>query len=129
MSFKKKYKAMFLGNVKIGYRLLALVVFMLMLLVAIGTLGIIGMKKTVAGTDMVYKKNVVPLKDLQTISDTYAINIVKSVQRIRDDPFKEKLLWQGGLKSVDSSWVFFRPLTFGVIHPADIEFLLRLARR
>ncbi len=104
MSFNKKYKTMFLGNVKIGYRLLALVVFMLMLLIAIGTLGIIGMEKTVAGTDIVYKKNVLPLKDLQTISDMYEINIVKSVQRIRDNPFKEeKLLWVEGRKSVDEA--------------------------
>ena len=104
MSFKKKYKTMFLGNVRIGYRLLALVVFMLMLLIAIGTLGIIGMQKTVAGTDIVYKKNVLPLKDLQAISDMFAINIVKSVQRIRDNPFTgEKLLWQEGRKSVDEA--------------------------
>ncbi len=104
MSLKKKYKTMFLGNVKIGYRLLALVVFMLMLLLGIGALGIIGMQKTVAGTDTVYKKNVLPLKDLQTISDMYALNIVKSVQRIRDNPFKgDKLMWQDGLKSVDEA--------------------------
>ena len=73
--FQKKYKTIFLGNVKIAYHLLALVVFMLMLLIAKGTLGIIGMQKTVAGTDIVYKKNVLPLKDLQAISDMYAINI------------------------------------------------------
>src|SRR5208337_1200057 len=104
MSSKKKYKTVFLGNVKIGYRLLALVVFMLMLLIAIGTLGIIGMQKTVAGTDIVYKKNVLPLKDLQAISDMYAINIIKSVQRIRDNPIsEEKLLWQEGRKSVDQA--------------------------
>jgi len=104
MSSKKKYKTVFLGNVKIGYRLLALVVFMLMLLIAIGTLGIIGMQKTVAGTDIVYKKNVLPLKDLQAISDMYAINIVKSVQRIRDNPIEgDKSLWQEGRKNVDKA--------------------------
>ncbi len=103
MSFKKK-KTMFLGNIKIGYRLLALVVFMLTLLIAIGTLGIIGMQKTVAGTDIVYKKNVLPLNDLQTISDMYAVNIVKSVQRIRDNPIEgDKSLWQEGRKNVDKA--------------------------
>ena len=77
---------------------------MLTLLIAIGTLGIIGMQKTVAGTDIVYKKNVLPLNDLQTISEMYAVNIVKSVQRIRDNPIEgDKSLWQEGRKNVDKA--------------------------
>lgn len=104
MSLKQKYRTMFLGNVKIGYRLLALVVFMLLLVLAVGALGIIGMKKTVASTDILYKDHVLPLKELQTISDMYAVNIVKSVQRIRDNSFSgDKLLWDDGLKSVEEA--------------------------
>ncbi|MBF0505423.1 MAG: methyl-accepting chemotaxis protein [Nitrospirae bacterium] len=99
MRVGKKGKTLFLGNIKIGYRLLALVVFMLFLLTSIGALGIMGMKRTVAATDSVYKKNVVPLKELKTIADMYAINIVKSVQRIRDNT----LSWDQGRKSVDEA--------------------------
>ncbi|MBF0557832.1 MAG: methyl-accepting chemotaxis protein [Nitrospirae bacterium] len=97
-------KNLFLGNIKIGYRLLVLVVFMLLLLTVIGALGMIGMKKTIAGTDIVYKRHVLPLKDLQMISDMYAVNIVKSVQRIRDNSFSgDKMIWQDGLKSVEEA--------------------------
>ncbi len=99
MLSKKGRRTTFLGNIKIGYRLLALVVFMLLLLTSIGALGIMGMKKTVADVDIVYKNNVLPLETLQTIANLYRVDIIGSVQHIRDNtlPFEE------GQKSVDEA--------------------------
>src|SRR5208283_1343619 len=103
-AFKKKHNILFLGNMNIGYRLLSPVIVMLFLFAAIGTLGSYGMKRESTGTDTLYRKNILPLNDLQGISDMYAMNVVKSVQRIRDNAaMGDKSLWKDGRKNVDEA--------------------------
>ncbi len=62
------------GNIRT--RLATLVIAMLAGCLAIGLLGISSLRSTVAGLDSVYLDRVVPLRDLKTISDLYAVNIV-----------------------------------------------------
>mgnify|MGYP001247034021 CR=1 FL=1 len=86
-------------NLKIGYRLLLLVIFMSLMLIGIGVLGIIGMKNSLSGLDDVYKNNVVNLQELKIIADMYAVNIVNTTQKLRDNT----LSWEEGRKNVDEA--------------------------
>lgn len=86
-------------NLKIGYRLLLLVIFMSAMSIGIGVLGIIGMKNSLSGLDDVYKNNVVNLQELKIIADMYAVNIVSTIQKLRDNT----LSWEEGRKNVDEA--------------------------
>ncbi len=99
MDLNRIRTAALLKNLKIGYRLLLLTIFMSMLLLGIGILGIIGMKESVEGVNTVYKDSVIPLKELKIIADLYAVNIVNTTQKLRDGA----LSWEEGRKNVDEA--------------------------
>ena len=75
-------RGMLFRKVKIGHRLLMLVVFMSVLAAGIGMLGLQGMRAGVAGIDTVYRNNVVHLQDLKIIADMYSVNLVNTAQKI-----------------------------------------------
>jgi methyl-accepting chemotaxis protein len=88
-----------LNNMKVGTKLYALIGFMALLLIVIGYLGLHSAKLADDGLDTVYKDRVVPLKDLKVIADMYAVNIVDTSHKVRN----ENLTWAEGRKNVDEA--------------------------
>ena len=88
-----------LKNMRIGVRLFCLVVFLAVLLIGIGLLGISSLKSVHDGLDTVYKDRVVPLRDLKVCADMYAVNIVDTSHKVRNS----NLTWAEGRKNVDEA--------------------------
>jgi len=84
-------------EMKVGTRLYLLIGFMSVLLFAIGALGLKTAKDADASLDTVYKDRVVPLEQLKSIADMYAVNIVDTSHKVRNG----NLNWTEGLKNVD----------------------------
>jgi methyl-accepting chemotaxis protein len=87
------------NKMKIGTKLLLLVGFLSVLLIAIGVLGLSGMKAANAGLETVYNDRVVCLEQLKNISDAYAVNIVDTTHKVRNG----NLSWADGRKNVEAS--------------------------
>ena len=68
---------------KIRTHLLLLAGALLSALLAVGLLGLHGLKATVGGLQTVYLDRVVPLRDLKLIADLYAVNIVDATHKAR----------------------------------------------
>jgi methyl-accepting chemotaxis protein len=62
-------------------RLFLLVSLLLTLAVALGVVGLVGMRRTTGGLETVYSDRVVPLQQLKTISDDYAIFIIDAANK------------------------------------------------
>ncbi|WP_340680771.1 methyl-accepting chemotaxis protein [Paraglaciecola sp.] len=71
-------------NMKVAMRLALLAGVLIVLLIAIGLMGIRGMQTEHNGMESVYKDRVVPLKDLKLIADMYAVNIVDTAHKVRN---------------------------------------------
>lgn len=65
-------------------RLTLMVTTLLIGCVVIGGLGLIALKRSVAGLNTVYLDRVVPLRDLKAISDLYAVSIVDTSHKARN---------------------------------------------
>ncbi len=61
---------------KISFKLYALLTFLLLVALGVGMLGLRGIQSVNGGLETVYKDRVIPLQQLKTISDLYAVNIV-----------------------------------------------------
>ncbi len=70
--------------------------FFVAMLVISGALGLQFLTQTVGGLKTVYEDRVVPLKQLRTVADMYAVNIVDTVHKVRDGA----LTREQGLKSI-----------------------------
>jgi methyl-accepting chemotaxis protein len=88
-----------LKDMTVGTRLYLLIGFMAILLVAIGALGLKTAKDSDDSLDSVYKDRVVPLEQLKTIADMYAVNIVDTSHKVRNG----NLNWAEGRKNVDQA--------------------------
>ncbi|MBV6341070.1 histidine kinase dimerization/phosphoacceptor domain -containing protein [Candidatus Magnetobacterium casense] len=77
----------------------ALLSFMSVLLAGIGLLGLHGMGTTRDGLKTVYLDRVVPLRDIKTISDIYAHDIVITLQKVHDG----KITWQQAIQGIEKS--------------------------
>jgi len=88
-------------NLSLGTRLYGLVAFMSILLIVIGFIGLKSAKISNEGLDTVYKDRVVPLKDLKTIADMYAVNLVDTSHKVRNGNLK----WQEGRNNVEQAKV------------------------
>nr|WP_320012511.1 HAMP domain-containing methyl-accepting chemotaxis protein [uncultured Desulfobulbus sp.] len=84
---------------KISSRLYILVGTMAVLLLVIGFLGLSSAKKSNQGLNTVFKDRVVPLKDLKTIADLYAVNIVDTSHKVRN----KNISWQKGVSNVETA--------------------------
>nr|WP_319492610.1 methyl-accepting chemotaxis protein [uncultured Desulfobacter sp.] len=84
------------SNLKIGTRLYLLISFFIILMIGVGLMGLWTAKQTQMRLNRVYKDRVVPLKDLKLIADMYAINIVDTSHKVRNN----NLTWQKGRKNV-----------------------------
>jgi hypothetical protein len=72
-------------KMKMSSRLSLLVALMGIVLVVVGGTGLTGMSNTVGGLKTVYQDRVIPLRDLKLISDLYAVNIVDTAHKVRND--------------------------------------------
>lgn len=85
-----------LNNLKIGTRLYFLIGFFIILMGAIGVIGLLTAKTAETGLSTVYNDRVLPLKDLKRIADMYAVNIVDTSQKVRS----KNLSWQEGRNNI-----------------------------
>ena len=85
-----------LNNSSVNTRLIGLVLFLSLISIVVGVMGLRGMSSTVAGLQTVYDDRVVPLRDLKVIADMYAVNIVDASHKVRNGNFT----WEEGRKNV-----------------------------
>lgn len=78
-----------MDNWKIRTHLFLLTGALLLSLLCVGGLGLYGLQATVRGLQTVYLDRVVPLRDLKTIADLYAVNIVDATHKARDGSFTQ----------------------------------------
>ena len=71
-------------NMKVGPRLFLLIGFMGILTIAVGVLGLWASSSSNQGLATVYNDRVVPLEQLKTIADMYAVNIVDTTHKARN---------------------------------------------
>ncbi len=71
-------------NIKVSTKLLFLVIVMSMIIGIIGMYGVRNLKIVNASIETVYKDRVIPLKQLKTISDMYAVDIVDATHKMRN---------------------------------------------
>ena len=69
-------------NSTIKMRLTILLCLLCVLLLAVGGLGLYNMQSSNKGLQRVYNDRVVPLKQLKTISDNYAVAIIENVHKV-----------------------------------------------
>ena len=69
-------------NSTIKMRLTILLCLLCVLLLAVGGLGLYNMQSSNQGLQRVYNDRVVPLKQLKTISDNYAVAIIENVHKV-----------------------------------------------
>ena len=80
---------------KVAHRLSLLTGLLLLIAVLIGALGLYGMQQGVRGLNTVYQDRVVPLKDLRTMADLYAVSIVDNTHKAADGALSPALALQG----------------------------------
>ena len=85
-----------LGNIKIGVRLYSLIGFIVILVIIMVGIGINSMGTISDGLKTVYYDRVIPLEDLQVITDQYAVNVVDTAHKVRDGG----LTWNEGRANI-----------------------------
>ena len=85
-----------MNNMSVNIRLFALVVFLSLVSVVVGVVGLRGMSTTLQGLQSVYDDRVVPLRDLKVIADMYAVNIVDTSHKVRNG----NMSWDEARKSL-----------------------------
>ncbi len=70
-----------MNNLRLNTKLHLLTAMLLLIAVAVGVTGLMGIRKTSQGLETVYNDRVVPLKQLKTISDDYAVFIIDAVNK------------------------------------------------
>lgn len=83
----------------VKFRLSALVATLLSFLLLVGIAGGIAGTKMMNAFATTYNDRVVPLQQLKTIADMYAVNIVDSTHKVR----LQSLSWEEGLKKIDEA--------------------------
>ncbi|AWL13123.1 Methyl-accepting chemotaxis protein NahY [Saliniradius amylolyticus] len=86
-------------NMKVAVRLALMASVLTALLIIAGLMGIIGMKGEHDAMTTVYKDRVVPLRDLKTIADMYAVNIVDTAHKVRNGGMS----WDKGADNVEQA--------------------------
>ncbi|MCE9609346.1 MAG: methyl-accepting chemotaxis protein [Chthoniobacter sp.] len=66
---------------KLSTKLHAISLILVAVAIAIGVIGIVGIRKTNAGLETVYNDRVVPLKQLKAIADDYAVAIIDAANK------------------------------------------------
>ncbi len=88
-----------LHNISIRYQLLFLAGLLIALMLAIGTLGVRHLGNANREFASVYNDRVVPLQQLKVVADMYAVNIVDTTHKTRN----QNLTWAQGLANIDEA--------------------------
>lgn len=70
-------------SLRIGSRLIVIPTILLLLMIGVGGGGYTGMQAMERALRSIYDNRVVPLRDLKTISDAYAVNVVDTTHKAR----------------------------------------------
>ena len=73
-----------MSQLKISTRLMALLAGLCLLVLLVGLGGLWGMDRSNEGLHRVYKDRVIPMAQLKTVADMYAVNIVDTTHKVRD---------------------------------------------
>ena len=98
------------ARLKISTRLALLLAAMVLLTVAIGVVGLSGMRQANAGLNTVYLDRVIPLKQINLVSDAYAVDVVDAAHKVRDGamtPAQGLESLAQSRKSVDANWTAY----------------------
>ena len=87
------------SSLTVAARLWTLVGIILGAMTVLGAYGLLQLKATVGGLQTVYNDRVVPLRDLKTIADMYAVNIVDTSHKARNG----NIDWQQARTNVDAA--------------------------
>ena len=74
----------------VSSRLTILLAAMVILTVAIGIVGLLGIQEANKGLNTVYKDRVIPLKQIKQVSDAYAVDVVDAAHKVRDGGFSQQ---------------------------------------
>ncbi|MEO6187499.1 MAG: methyl-accepting chemotaxis protein [Chitinophagales bacterium] len=86
-------------NLKVSTKLLFLVIILSIIIAVIGIYGERNLNEVNNSVETVYKESVIPLNELQTISDMYAVVIVNAAQKIRNG----NMSWEAGKKTINQA--------------------------
>jgi methyl-accepting chemotaxis protein/aerotaxis receptor len=91
-------------------RVAATLAILLVLLATVGTIGLKGMSDAHLTADSIFADRIVPLKQLKTVADAYAVNVVDTAHKVRNGG-GSGLTWEDGVTSlataremIDSNW-------------------------
>ncbi|MEO8766557.1 MAG: methyl-accepting chemotaxis protein [Ginsengibacter sp.] len=94
-------------NLKVSTKLLILVVTMSVIIGIIGIYGEYNLNIVNTSVETVYKESVIPLKELKTVSDRYAVDIVEATHKINNG----NISWETGKRNIkkakeeiDANW-------------------------
>lgn len=88
-----------LSNLKVGQKIYLILGLLSIVAISIGILGLIGISNADSSLQTVYEDRVIPLKQLKTVSDMYAVNIVDTCHKVRNG----NLTWTEGIKNLDDA--------------------------
>ncbi len=86
-------------NLKISVKLFILVLVFVVGLIGVGVFSIVSFKKIDNGVRVMYNDRVVPLRQLKSISDAYAVNIVDVTHKMNSG----KLNWLQGISELEDT--------------------------
>lgn len=96
-----------MNRFKISTRLTILLAVLCCLVLLVGGAGIFGMSQSNDGMHSVYEDRVVPLKQIKTVSDMYAVNVVDTAHKVRDGALtfqQGAQLLAAARKEIQSNW-------------------------
>jgi len=96
-----------MNQFKISTRLAGLLAALCLLVVLVGAAGLFGMGQSNAGLKSVYDDRVVPLKQIKTVADMYAVNVVDAAHKVRDGaltPAQGQQSVADARKAIDANW-------------------------
>lgn len=88
-----------LANLKVAQKIYLVLALISVVAIAIGFLGLDGIRRSNDGLRTVYEDRVVPLRQLKVVADMYAVNIVDTCHKVRNG----NLSWAEGIKNLDAA--------------------------
>jgi len=88
-----------MSSMSIKSRLVLTLAILCVVIIAIGGLGLNGLRQTVRGLETVYNDRVVPLAQIKVIADAYAVNVVDTAHEVRNG----NITFAKGTENIDTA--------------------------
>src|SRR4051812_39801101 len=88
-----------MGNLKIGTRLFALLALLVAFTAIVGAIGVYDLGASNTAMESLYQNEMVPLEDLQTLSDDFSNDIVDAAHKVASG----SISWDNAIAMVDSA--------------------------